>query len=78
MQNGVILGVVLLILGALILPLFGISLGAFFNPTGSGGGGGGGFNGYSYDQADFSASGSDADYLGGGGGGRPFDTLSKR
>jgi hypothetical protein len=74
MQNGVILGVVLLILGALILPLFGISLGAFFNPTGSGGSGG--FNGYSYDQADFSASGSDADYLGGGG--RPFDSLSKR
>ncbi len=78
MQNGVILGVVLLILGALILPLFGISLGAFFNPTGSGGGSGG-FNGYSYDQADFSASGADADYLGGGGGGgRPFDSLSKR
>jgi hypothetical protein len=77
MQNGVILGVVLLILGALILPLFGISLGAFFNPTGSGGSGG--FNGYSYDQADFSASGADADYLaGGGGGGRPFDSLSKR
>ena len=54
-----ILGLFLLVLGALILPLFGISLGAFFtNNRSDNSSGYSGYNGYGYDQPEFSGSSS--------------------
>jgi len=42
-QNAVILGLFILVLGALVLPLFGVSMGDFVEDTGSG-------YGYGYEQ----------------------------
>jgi hypothetical protein len=68
----VILGLFLLVLGALILPLFGISLGAFFSNGNSNNSGG--FNGYSYDQTGFTgSSASGAERYG-----NAFTSFSKR
>merc|ERR1711910_140712 len=49
-QNAVILGLFILVLGALILPLFGISLGSLFGSDTSDTGYGYGFDQASYDQ----------------------------
>merc|ERR1712066_745848 len=49
-QNAVILGLFILVLGALILPLFGISLGSLFGSDSSDTGYGYGFDQATYDQ----------------------------
>merc|ERR1739848_488507 len=49
-QNAVILGLFVLVLGALILPLFGISLGSLFGSDSSDTGYGYGFDQATYDQ----------------------------
>merc|ERR1712193_201952 len=49
-QNAVILGLFILVLGALILPLFGISLGSLFGSESSDTGYGYGFDQATYDQ----------------------------
>ena len=49
-QNAVILGLFTLVLGALILPLFGVSLGSVF---GSDSGSGTGYGAYGFDQPEF-------------------------
>merc|ERR1712025_326893 len=50
-QNAVILGLFTLVLGALILPLFGVSLGSLFGSDSSDSG-----YGYGFDQTDYSNS----------------------
>jgi len=42
-QNAIILGLFILVLGALVLPLFGVSMGGYEEPSGSG-------YGYGYEQ----------------------------
>lgn len=49
-QNAVILGLFILVLGALILPLFGVSLGSLFGSDSSDTGYGYGFDQATYDQ----------------------------
>jgi hypothetical protein len=68
------LGLFLLVLGALILPLFGISLGAFFT---NGNNNSGGFNGYSYDQTGFTG-GSGSGASGSERYGNTFTSFAKR
>jgi len=48
-QNAVILGLFVLVLGALILPLFGVSLGSVFGSDSTGSG----YGAYGFDQPEF-------------------------
>lgn len=53
-QNAVILGLFVLVLGALVLPLFGISLGSLFGSDSDTG------YGYGYESPDYTSAGYDA------------------
>lgn len=57
-QNAVILGLFVLVLGALVLPLFGISLGSLFGSDEADTGYGYGYEQPAYDEAGYDASAS--------------------